>query len=65
MSLNQIVTSSQEPYGLVKIHLLFLSGHSGLVYTPFPLGKVCIFWPPSTFPICEMLPMLVSPEHLG
>ena len=36
MSSNQIVTLSQEPYGLVKIHFSFLSGPSGWCYTPFP-----------------------------
>ena len=65
MSSNQIVTLSQEPYGLVKIHFSFLSGPSGWCYTPFPLGKVCVFCPLSTFPICKLLPILVFTEHLG
>lgn len=37
----------------------------GQSYTPYPLGKLCVFWLPSTFPILEMLPILLPTAHVG
>ena len=65
MSPNQIATSSQEFYGLVKISFLCLWDPLGQCFTAFPLERVCVLWPPSTFPICEMLPILVPIQHWG
>ena len=62
MSPNQIVTSSQEPCSLVQIHFLFLLRPCGLALCVLTWKGV--FWPPSTFPICEMLLVLAPTGHL-
>lgn len=56
MSPNLVVTSSQEPYSLVKIHFLFLSGPSGLMLPTLSTGKGMCILATKYFPLCEMLP---------
>lgn len=53
MSPNQVVTSSQEPYGLVKIHFLFPSGPSGLMLPTLSTGKGMCILATKYFPVCE------------